>query len=112
MKARIVAETVAELDLEIVVVMPSRAEEVLRGRSSIVIRARAVAPLAKALDLIGPAIRVGCRALLYKGPDADTEIAKAGVGLRKYASQARVVSEYILPDELGKRTIVEVARRG
>lgn len=109
-KARFVAGAVADLDLPNVQVMPRRGEEVLRGRVDVVIAARAVAPIVKALDLIGPAIRIGCRALLYKGPDAEAEIAKAALGLKKYGLRARVVQQYDLPDGQGSRTIVEVAR--
>jgi 16S rRNA (guanine527-N7)-methyltransferase len=110
-KARFVAAAAADLDLPNVFVMPRRAEEVLRTRNDVVITARAVAPLGKALDLIGPAIRIGCRALLYKGPDADAEIDKAAGSLRKLGAAARVVESYTLPDELGSRTLVEVVRR-
>ena len=110
-KARFVAAAVADLELPNVFVMPRRAEEMLRTRNDVVITARAVAPLGKALDLMGPAIRMGCRALLYKGPDADTEIDKASASLRKLGAAARVLETYTLPDELGSRTLVEVVRR-
>jgi 16S rRNA (guanine527-N7)-methyltransferase len=110
-KARFVEAAAVDLQLANVSVMPRRAEEVLRVRNNIVITARAVAPLEKALDLIGPAIRVGCRALLYKGPDAEAEIAKAAASLKRFGAEARVVDAYALPDDLGSRTLVEVVRR-
>jgi 16S rRNA (guanine527-N7)-methyltransferase len=109
-KARFLASAAAELELENVSVMHRRAEEVLRGRSDALITARAVAPLAKTIDLFGMAIRVGCRALLYKGPEATQEIDKAAPALRKLALTARIVEEYTLPDELGTRTLLEVRR--
>jgi 16S rRNA (guanine527-N7)-methyltransferase len=110
-KARFVEAAVLDLGLRNTSVMPRRAEEVLRARSNILVTARAVAPLSKALEWVGPAVRFGCRALLYKGPDADAEILKAAPGLRKHAAEARILEQYTLPDDLGSRTLVEVARR-
>lgn len=110
-KARFVDAAAVELGLRNVRVMPRRGEEVLRGYHNVTITARAVAPLEKALDLFGPAVRIGCRAVLYKGPDAESEIEKAAGGLKKHAVQATVRERYELPDELGSRTILELSRR-
>jgi 16S rRNA (guanine527-N7)-methyltransferase len=65
----------------------------------------------KMVDLIGPAVRVGCRALLYKGPEVEDEIQQAEPRMKKYSMQARVLERYSLPDGLGERTFVELARK-
>lgn len=109
-KARFVEETTIALALPNTSVAPRRAEEVLRTRRDVVVTARAVAPLIKASDLFGPAAAVGCRVLLYKGPEVEAEIADAALRLRKLRTEARIVERYTLPDELGARTLVEIAR--
>jgi 16S rRNA G527 N7-methylase RsmG len=53
-------------------------------------------------------LRKGCRALLYKGPDTDQEIAEAEKELKKLRIQAEVAMHYELPDALGTRTIVSL----
>ncbi|HYP09567.1 MAG TPA: 16S rRNA (guanine(527)-N(7))-methyltransferase RsmG [Bryobacteraceae bacterium] len=110
-KARFVAAAAVDLDLANVDVMPRRAEEVLRTHQGVLITARAVAPLDRALDLLGPAVRVGSRALLYKGPDGEAEIDKATAALRRHGVKAHLRQRYDLPDELGSRTMVELAKR-
>jgi 16S rRNA (guanine527-N7)-methyltransferase len=62
------------------------------------------------LELFGPALKAGARALLYKGPDVDKEIAEAEPAARKLKVRVRVVARYELPDQLGLRTIVEMSR--
>lgn len=107
-KARFVESAIEQLALPNVNVMPRRVEETLRGRTNTVFTARALAPLPKAVDLFGPAIRVGCRAVLYKGPEAEAEITRAEPKLRKYGLRALISQTYTLPDEMGSRTIVEI----
>ena len=50
------------------------------------------------------------RALLYKGPDAEQEIAAAEKELENFACSAGVVMRYDLPDAAGTRTLVELRR--
>ena len=108
-KARFIQAAVDALNLSNAEVVPARAEEVLRRSRPYVVTARAMAPMARAVPLFAPVLTQGTRALMYKGPDPDTEIAEAEPELRKHRLQARVVMAYELPDELGSRTVVEIA---
>jgi 16S rRNA (guanine527-N7)-methyltransferase len=110
-KARFVESAAEELVLANVQVRNARAEEILRSAQVDVITARAVAPIARAVALLGPALKKGIRALLYKGPDADTEIAEASQELRKWRLQGVVIDRYELPDGLGFRSMVELKIR-
>lgn len=110
-KARFVETAVAELGLANVRVVPRRAEEWLRSNRVDIVTARAVAPLSRAAGYFGAAIHAGCRALLYKGPDAETEIAEALPEARKRQLRMQILFRYDLPDQAGVRTIVEIARR-
>jgi 16S rRNA (guanine527-N7)-methyltransferase len=110
-KARFVESVARELELDNVLVTPRRVEDYIRGRNDLIITARAVAPMTKMADLIGPAIRVGSRALLYKGPEVDDEIQKAESGMKRYSMHAQVLQRYSLPDDSGERTFVELARK-
>jgi 16S rRNA (guanine527-N7)-methyltransferase len=107
-KARFVDSVLAKTDLPNVAISPSRAEEWARDADIDSVTARAVAPLPKLLDLFGAALKKGARALLYKGPDAELEIAEAGKELKKLRVTAKIVMRYELPDGLGARTVVEV----
>ena len=71
-----------------------------------IMTARAVAPIERAVDLFGPAILQGSKALLYKGPDVEAEITEAMPALKKRRIHARVVARYDMPREHG------VAHRG
>ncbi|MCU1258318.1 MAG: methyltransferase GidB [Bryobacterales bacterium] len=106
-KARFVESVIDALELSNVEVLPDRAEDILRSRRADVITARALAPLNRALGFMGPALKAGSRALLYKGPDVAKEITEAGAEARKYHLQLKVVMRYDLPDALGSRTIVQ-----
>jgi 16S rRNA (guanine527-N7)-methyltransferase len=110
-KARFVADVVKELGLSNIQVQNARAEEILRSVHVEAIAARAVAPVARAAALFGPALRKGVRALLYKGPDAAAEIAEASQELRRWQVGGAIVDTYDLPDGLGRRTIVELKIR-
>jgi len=46
--------------------------------------------------------------LLYKGPDADQEIAEAAAEARMIRAHMEVVMRYDLPDSLGTRLIVQI----
>lgn len=108
-KARFVEAVVAELSLANVAVTSLRAEEYLKLDRVEIVTARALVPLGKALALFAPGIRNGARALLYKGPDADSEIADALPEARKRRMTLRVVERYELPEGMGSRSIVEVS---
>jgi 16S rRNA (guanine527-N7)-methyltransferase len=108
-KARFLESAVEELGLPNVTVSAMRAEDFLKTQRVDVITARAMAPISRALALFGPALRTGARCLLYKGPDAEPEIAEAAGDARKRGVRVRVIDRYDLPDSLGTRTIVELA---
>jgi len=106
-KARFVQSAVDALELKNVEVSSKRAEELLLTRKVDIITARAMAPIERALGYFAPAFRNGSKALLYKGPDAETEIAEAANEARKRKVFLKVVARYDLPDDLGTRTLVE-----
>lgn len=107
-KARFVAEAVRELSIPNITVTTERAETFLISAKTGIITARAVAPVAKAIELFGPALKQGARALLYKGPDIESELETAAADLRIRRLTARVIKNYELPDSLGSRTILEL----
>jgi 16S rRNA (guanine527-N7)-methyltransferase len=107
-KARFVEAAVADLNLANVEVLPVRAEDWLSANAVEIVTARAVAPLSKAIPLFAPAWKRGARLLLYKGPDAEAEIAEAAMELRKRKAQAAVKFRYELPDNAGSRGMIEV----
>lgn len=109
-KARFLQAAVSDLQLPNVTVAPARAEDILRTTRPDILTARAVAPLQRALELVAGAIKSGATALLYKGPDTQTEIAEAAAELKKHRLHARVVLSYLLPDDAGTRTIIAVTR--
>jgi len=104
-KARFVESALGELKLPNAEIAPRRAED-LSGIN--VIAARALAPIPRVLALFRPALIVGARLLLYKGPDAGQEIAEAATEARKTGARMEVVMRYELPDSLGTRTIVQI----
>jgi len=83
--------------------------EPFEGRPVRVITLRAVAPLEKTIPLLAHALKGGTRALLYKGPDVENEIAQAGEEARKRRIQVQVVERYQLPEGLGSRSIVQLS---
>jgi 16S rRNA (guanine527-N7)-methyltransferase len=105
-KARFLDSALAKLELPNVTVMPLRAEEIWRDCD--VIAARALAPISRALGLFAPALKAGRKILLYKGPDADQEIAEAAKEVGKLGAKPEVVMRYDLPDAMGTRTIVQI----
>lgn len=106
-KANFVSDTVRELGLTNVEVLPERAEEVLRTRRFSLTLARAVAPLPKFLQLLRPVLRNCGTVLLYKGPDAEQEIAEAAAELKKCRLTAEVL-RYELPMGAGSRTLIQL----
>jgi 16S rRNA (guanine527-N7)-methyltransferase len=109
-KARFVESVVKELDLRNVDVAGQRAEGIILTPRPDVLTARAIAPIARAAALFAPLLKQGTRALLFKGPDAQTEIDQAAAELRKHSLRALVIERYKLPDGLGSRTIVDILR--
>jgi 16S rRNA (guanine527-N7)-methyltransferase len=107
-KARFVETALVKLELPNVEVSARRAEEVWRERRADVITARAFAPVSRTLGLFGPALKAGIKILLYKGPDAEREIAESAKECAKLRVRAEVVMRYDLPDSLGARTIVQI----
>ena len=103
-KARFLDAAVEELELPNVYVLSERAEQMALAQQPDVITARAVAPMAKLLDLFRKALDNGAQLLLYKGPDVDAEIGEA-VNRRL---EAEVVSRYELPDGMGTRTLIQI----
>ena len=111
-KARFLESVVRRLDLPNVQVRADRAEEWLNTHRVAIVTARAVAPLNRAASLFAPALRGGARILLYKGPDAATEIAEAAPETAKRQLRLRIIERYELPDAMGTRTVVEMKRVG
>lgn len=109
-KARFVESVVEKLGLDNAHVAPVRAEEWLYKNRPDIVTARAMAPLHKAIGLFTPAFKSGTRVLLYKGPDVDTEIAEAEPEARRRRVKCTVIQRYELPDGMGARTVVELAR--
>lgn len=103
-KARFVESVLNEMKLPNVGIAPRRAEEL----SADIITARALAPIPRVLSLFRPALKAGASLLLYKGPEAELEIAEAAAEARKIRARLEVVMRYDLPDSLGTRTIVEI----
>ncbi len=102
------AAALEKLALPNVVVSARRAEEVWRDGRADVITARAFAPVARVVGLFGPALKAGTKILLYKGPDAEREIAESAKECAKLRVRAHVVMRYDLPDSLGSRTIIQI----
>ena len=109
-KARFVEAVAKRLDLANVRVEPCRAEELLQARRPEIIAARAVAPIVKILDLFAAAITAGSTVLLYKGPDAESEIAQARDEAKRKKVRLKILEQYELPSQLGSRTLVEISR--
>jgi 16S rRNA (guanine527-N7)-methyltransferase len=105
-KARFVVSALGALRLPNVEIIPRRAEEL----SADVIAARALAPISRVLSLFRPALKAGTRLLLYKGPEAELEIAEAIGEAKKIRARMEVVMRYDLPYSLGTRTIVQIMR--
>jgi 16S rRNA (guanine527-N7)-methyltransferase len=103
-KARFVESVLNELKLPNAAITSQRAEEL----KAEVITARALAPIPRVLTLFRPALKAGARILLYKGPDAEQEIAEASAEARKIRARMEIVMRYHLPESLGTRTIVQI----
>ncbi len=107
-KARFVDSVLAELQLPNASISPTRAEELGHGMD--IITARALAPITRVLGLFVKQLTSRAKILLYKGPDAEREIADAGKDAARLGVGMKVVMGYDLPDAMGSRTIVEITR--
>ena len=105
-KARFVTDSVAALQLKNVTVEAKRVEEM---RGPWLITARALAPVSRAIGYFAPAVQAGAKVLLYKGPDAEHEMAEASSEAQRKRVRLSLAARYSLPDGLGMRTIVQIA---
>jgi 16S rRNA (guanine527-N7)-methyltransferase len=105
-KARFVESAVSAMELPNITVQAVRAEDLLKACRPDIVVLRAVAPLSKALDLFGPALKKGVKLLLYKGPDTGQEIEEAAALIKRLRVRVEVVMTYELPDGLGTRTVI------
>jgi 16S rRNA (guanine527-N7)-methyltransferase len=110
-RARFVEMTVESLDLPNVTVSTERGENLFKAQNFNIATARAVAPLSRIVPLLAPGLRGDKSALLYKGPDAETEIAEARGETQKRHLSAKLVDRYRLPEEFGERTLVRIAKQ-
>ena len=108
-KARFVSSTVESLRLGNVNVQALRVEEWLRTNRAGIVTARAVAPISKIIPLVAAGVRKGARVLLYKGPDVEKEIAEARHEAKVKRVRLTIAETYELPEQFGKRTIVELS---
>lgn len=109
-KARFVESAIASLGLANAEIFPERAEDWLPKNTADIVTARAVAPLHKAAQLFALPASRGARVLLYKGPDAEAEIAEALFEAKKRKVTMTILERYELPDGMGTRTIVEISK--
>ena len=76
-KARFVESVIADRQIGNARVLAERVEDIGKRDHYEIVTARAFAPMPKALKMLAPLLKKGTRALLYKGPDVETEIADA-----------------------------------
>jgi 16S rRNA (guanine527-N7)-methyltransferase len=105
-KARFTEEAIEKLGLPNASVVTLRAEEWLRSHEPDLITGRALTPLDKACGLFGPAIRRGATAILYKGPDVESEILHSSAEARKQKLSLELLDRHELPEGAGTRTFV------
>jgi 16S rRNA (guanine527-N7)-methyltransferase len=109
-KARFVESVIADLKIENARVLPERVEDIGKRDRYEIVTARAFAPMPKALRMLAPLLKKGTRALLYKGPDVEAEIAESARDAKLLGVKLEIVMRYELPDGLGTRSIVGIAR--
>ena len=110
-KARFVESVIADQRILNARVLPERVEDIGKRESYEIVTARAFAPLPKAITMLAPLLKKGTRALLYKGPDAETEIAEAMRDPKSRGLKFEIAMRYDLPDSLGTRNIVRIILR-
>jgi len=99
-------EVVLDLQLDNVIVIRGRAEQV-KDRKAMVVTARAVAPLEKLVGWAMPLVAKGGELLAMKGASASQEVADAATALARYSVEIHQVGQGIV-DPL--TTIVRVTR--
>lgn len=109
-KARFVESVIADQKIGNARVLPERVEDIGKRDEYEIVTARAFAPMPKALRLLAPLLKKGTRALLYKGPEVETEIAEASREAKSLSVKFEIVMRYELPDGLGTRNVVQIAR--
>ncbi len=102
---------IADLEISNARVLPERVEDIGKRDRFEIVTARAFAPMPKALKMLAPLLKKGTRALLYKGPDVEAEIAQTTRDARTLGMTIEILLRYELPDGLGTRTIVQIARQ-
>jgi 16S rRNA (guanine527-N7)-methyltransferase len=110
-KARFVESAIAELKIGNARVLPERVEDLGKRERYEIVTARAFAPMPKALKMLMPLLKKGTRALLYKGPDVESEIADAEREAKMAGVKFEIVMRYELPEGLGARNIVQITVR-
>jgi 16S rRNA (guanine527-N7)-methyltransferase len=109
-KARFVESVIADLKMRNACVLAERVEDIGKRERFEIVTARAFAPLPKALKMLAPLLKRGTRALLYKGPGVEAEIAEADREGKALDVKFEIVMRYELPDGLGTRNIVQIAK--
>jgi 16S rRNA (guanine527-N7)-methyltransferase len=109
-KARFVESVIADQKIRNARVLPDRVEDIGKREQYEIVTARAFAPMPKALKMLAPLLKKGTRALLYKGPDVETEIAESAREAKSLGVKFEIVMRYDLPDGLGARSVVQIAR--
>jgi len=99
-------EVVLDLQLDNVIVIRGRAEQV-KDRKAMVVTARAVAPLEKLVGWAMPLVAKGGELLAMKGASASQEVADAATALARYSVEIHQAGQGIV-DPL--TTIVRVTR--
>lgn len=108
-RAEFLGEVVALLDMDGLRVQRARAEDLPTGRAQVVV-ARAVAPLARLLQVTLPLLRPGGSLVAMKGRGAEDEVAAAAATLRRLAAASVEVRDLALPDgSAATRAVVVVA---
>ncbi len=107
-KARFLDKVVREIELRNVAVRAERGESILRKHRFDVVVVRAVGAIDKVLALFHPVKTRLERLLFYKGPNAETELSAAAPLLVELGLKAGIIHRYDLPDDSGRRCIVEV----
>ncbi len=110
-KARFVELAVQSLALANVTIRAERGEALFKSDNFDIATGRAVAPLSRLVPLLAPGLKGAKTALLYKGPDAETEITEARGEVQKRHLQMKLLERYRLPEDFGERTLVQIAKQ-
>jgi 16S rRNA (guanine527-N7)-methyltransferase len=105
-----VESVIADLNIRNASVLAERVEDIGKRDRFEIVTARAFAPMPKALKMLAPLLKKGTRALLYKGPGVETEIAEAARDAKSLGVAFEIVMRYELPYGLGTRSIVQIAK--